>query len=86
MSTYLKNRGDKNSPSNYNKKGEMVNVKYDNDFEIGFIRCECGKSMIVRKKSFLNFKFFKGKCKHCGTKVRIRRIEKEDLIAKIIYW
>ena len=64
----------------------MINMKYDNDFKIGFIRCKCGKSMVVKRKSFLNFKFFKGKCKHCGTKVRTRRIEKEKLIAKIIYW
>ena len=59
-------------------------MKYDNDFKIGFIRCKCGKSMVVKRKSFLGFKYFKGKCKHCGTKVRIRRIEKEKLIAKII--
>ena len=85
MSTYLKKRENKNSPSNYNKR-EMINMKYDNDFKIGFIRCKCGKSLIIKKKSFLGFKYFKGKCKHCGTKVRIRRIEKEKLIAKIIYW
>ena len=64
----------------------MINMKYDNDFKIGFIRCKCGKSMVVKRKSFLGFKYFKGKCKHCGTKVRTRRIEKEKLIAKIIYW
>ena len=52
-------------------------MKYDNDFKIGFIRCKCGKSMIIRKKSFLGFKYFKGKCKHCNTKVRIRKIKKE---------
>ena len=61
-------------------------MKYDNDFKIGFIRCKCGKSMVVKRKSFLGFKYFKGKCKYCNTKVRIRRIEKEKLIAKIIYW
>ena len=85
MNTCMKNREDKNSPSNYNKR-EMINMKYDNDFKIGFIRCKCGKSLIIKKKSFLGFKYFKGKCKHCGTKVRIRKIEKEKLIAKIIYW
>ena len=61
-------------------------MKYDNDFKIGFIRCKCGKSMVVKRKSFLGFKYFKGKCKHCNTKVRIRKIKKEELIAKIIYW
>ena len=85
MNTYLKKRENKNSPSNYIKR-ELINMKYDNDFKIGFIRCECGKSLIVKRKSFLGFKYFKGKCKHCNTKVRIRRIEKEKLIAKIIYW
>ena len=64
----------------------MINMKYDNDFKIGFIRCKCGKSLIIKKKSFLGFKYFKGKCKHCNTKVRIRKIKKEKLIAKIIYW
>ena len=64
----------------------MINMKYDNDFKIGFIRCKCGKSLIVKRKSFLGFKYFKGTCRHCGTKVRIRKIKKEKLIAKIIYW
>ena len=59
-------------------------MKYDNDFKIGFIRCKCGKSLIVKRKSFLGFKYFKGTCRHCNTKVRIRRIKKEKLIAKII--
>ena len=85
MSTYLKKRENKNSPSNYIKR-EMIKVKYDNNFKIGFIRCKCGKSLIVKRKSFLGFKYFKGKCKHCNTKVRIRKIKKEKLIAKIIYW
>ena len=53
-------------------------MKYDNDFKIGFIRCKCGKSMVVKRKSFLGFKYFKGKCKHCNTKVRIRKIKKEN--------
>ena len=29
-------------------------MKYDNNFKIGFIRCKCGKSLIIKKKSFLN--------------------------------
>lgn len=62
-------------------------MKYDNDFKIGFIRCECGKSLIVKRKSFLGFfKYFKGTCRHCNTKVITRKIKKEKLIAKIIYW
>ena len=85
MNTCMKNRENKNSPSNY-IKGELINMKYDNDFKIGFIRCKCGKSLIVKRKSFLGFKYFKGTCRHCGTKVRIRKIKKEKLIAKIIYW